>query len=434
MIVNYNLLYGFIVSIFLSLKLIASNIGVGFLTINTERGRLLNEDYRSIINHLYFASTTERNTGILENLHAHEIKNDLKNLDFILISLQETDTSFNDASDLQDLLDTSEWRCQPVIKQNGWPSTYAKRSTAIIVCNRQKYEIFYPIEKVHGGAPSVYTTKYIGGYCYTIEEADYCFLGGHFPVKIDGGAELLKEAIKEIQNKSKKKNFYAYVAGDVNTRALFKVDEDKKLLEKIITTDWKELNSKFDSIVDIHSKISFENLKMEIDSISRFIEIFNKALNPVGKNLFIKFLGNQQLRQLPFTYKYKTGDSKNYDVENILDARELYDIDDRRKVYNLGWLDRLVCVSSDRNPFCMVANDPYVSQHMHDGTSSLLQIPDGKAEMNDENRNIKYFHAPLLKKGDHMPILGFFEIEDGHSVREISLQHKKEEGLKFLNF
>jgi hypothetical protein len=433
MIVNYNLLYGFILSIFLSLKLISSNIGVGFLTINTERGRLIKEDYRSIINYLNYASTTEKNAGILENLQAHEIKNDLKNLDFILISFQETDTSFNDTNYLQDLLDKSEWRCQPVIKQNGWPSIYSKRSTAIIVCNREKYKNFYPVEKINGGVSSVYTTKYIGGYCYTIEDADYCFLGGHFPVKIDGGAELLKEAIKEVQNKSQKKNFYAYVAGDVNTRALFKVDEDKKLLEKIITTDWKELSSDFNSIVNRNSKISFENLKMEIDSSSRFMEIFNNALKKEGKKLFIKFMGNQQLRQLPFTYKYKTGDSKNYDVEKILDARQLYDVDDKRKVYNLGWLDRLICVSSDRNPFCRIANDPYVSQHMHDGTSSFLQIPDGKNEMNDENRNIKYFHAPLLKKGDHMPILGFFEIEAEHPVRQVSSENK-EEGLKFLNF
>jgi len=243
------------------------------------------------------------------------------------------------------------------------------------------------------------TTKRILGYCYTIENSDYCFTGGHLPVKVDSGAELVSKFANVLSTSSGGRKFYAFLAGDINTKALY--TESKEVLE-VTTGDAKPTK--------------------EIDSSSVFVSAFNKYMNKqADSKITMKFVGNYQLHQLPFTYKFFGGDSLEYDVKKILKKKKLNDDQD---VFSLGWLDRMLCFTNDPDkPNCRIADNLqnlFLKRELNTGKldislgNNMKNIsPTNNAKTNyddDLDRIVRYYLAPILKKGDHIPVLGFIEV------------------------
>jgi hypothetical protein len=397
-----------IISTFLLFNIIniITTIGVSFLTLNLENGNLNEDELAKIVDLLNYAGNDhgpilDPEDNILEDyedLSKAKLSNSEK-LDFILISIQEANTDIENLDQIINSRLPESWICQVMLKNNGLAGG-SYTSTIVQVCGKKKYgHPRYVNIKEKGFLKSLVTTKHIMGFCYTIGNADYCFMGGHLPVKVDSGAELVSQLANVISTTSEGRKFYAFLAGDINTKALY--TESKDVLE-VTAGDAKPTN--------------------EIDSSSVFVSSFKRYMSRQADNkITIKFVGNHQLHQLPFTYKFLGGDSLEYDIRNILKKKKL---NDEKEVFSLGWLDRMLCFTNDpRKPNCSIADnlEKYFSKRemntgkldisVSNNIKNISPTNNGKTNYEDDfDRIVRYYLVPILKKGDHIPVLGFIEI------------------------
>ena len=401
---------------------IITTIGVSFITLNLENGNLKEDEWSKIVDLLNYAANDNipslnpeednviNNDEFLQNAKIHHSKK----LDFILISIQEGDTDIENLDQIINFRLQEGWKCQRMLKKNGFAGG-SRTSTIVQVCGKRKYgDPKYVRIKESGFFKSMVTTKRILGFCYTIGNADYCFTGGHLPVKVDSGAELVSEFANVLSTSSEGRKFYAFLAGDINTKALY--TESKEVLE--VTTSHAKPNK-------------------EIDSSSVFVSAFNKYMSKQAESkITLKFVGNYQLHQLPFTYKYIEGNTLIYDIENILKKKKL---NNEKEVFSLGWLDRMLCFTNDPDkPNCRIADNSNKDLSRSELKTARLDISldkniknishtnNAKTDYEDDlDRVVRYYHVPILKKGDHIPVLGFIEIFVDNEERHKRRKYKK---------
>ena len=334
---------------------------IGFLTANLESKNF--EDLNDV-RHLFdfIGDNKNHNLKMIEKSSLNiKLLPFEDNLDAILISIQEGKDE-EKLNSFKNLLKSSTWRCPNAVTKPGIvkPTSLEIVKTIAYVCyNTSKFKDNYIVDKVFS-----LLTKDMIGYCLipssNDDKKDYCFLGGHFDVKINDSAIRLQEKIEKISSLNKGKNFVTYIAGDVNVRSILK----DSTLETIITKPIGETSQE---------KIDGDNLVVKV-----YENYFNNSKKK--SNYKLNFLSSENIRKLPYTYKYLKGYQQGlkYDIEKIHEKKSLDDTD--VKVHNIGWLDRLICVSP---------------------TSIQQQC----------NNSITYFGVPFLKYGDHLPVIGYFEIE-----------------------
>jgi len=403
--IQFNIL---IILVFLNLYVRNSSIGVGFLTTNMEGGQFTIQEYNHLFQLFNYVSSDklDKDHGILNSIDDASVSpNGLKNLDFIMISIQESDSSVIDLNQFNSLLDNSEWVCEPIAKKSGLIGLSIP-STIISICHRRFFMHSYTVS----AKVSFFSNKFIAGNCFPIGDSDFCFLGGHLPVKINKGAKLLAEAMSDINSKIKpNRNYFAYVAGDINTRAGFEVDTQESLVNKIIDTDWDlTRNNSPDTIKNISNKF-----KADSKTVEEFKKFYFLAKTTKGTkdNSYVRFVGRNQMSNLPFTYKYKGGDTEQYNHKKIFDKKAADD--NKTEVFNIGWLDRMLCINSDGKEHSCRLMDKEI-QDLNNGFIEDEYDNDESVRVNesddDINRKVKYFLVPFLKKGDHMPVLGYLRL------------------------
>lgn len=254
-------------------------------------------------------------------------------------------------------------------------------------------------------------SKSIHGGCYNtvqhmIKKQTYCFLGIHaemvFEKSIKDFIDMLHSIKKKYQNPT------IYILGDTNIRSFqnsfysndrqireLKKEEDFEFLSKFL---WSKLFNQHNFQKNLgkrdnktENEFFIENKKLYDDGDEKSINFIKNVFENYNKNnstnMQINFLGNENLRQLPPTYKFITFSDKNkrkilnYDYKLISNKQLIYN---DLKVFKFGLLDRLICF----NP-----NEKY-----YENCSINEKI-------------VNYFFVPSLRIADHMPISGIFEIK-----------------------
>jgi hypothetical protein len=85
--------------LFLNIYLINSSIGVGYITINMEGGKFEEEEYKQLIDLFDYVSSDKpgKDYGILNPIDNINVSSEtLEELDFIMISIQESNSSVHD--------------------------------------------------------------------------------------------------------------------------------------------------------------------------------------------------------------------------------------------------------------------------------------------------------------------------------------------------
>lgn len=395
-------IFNVILLIFIQINL-CYTLNVGFMTSNAEGSILTAEDQIKILNAFQHYSKNFKIKMILEkdiSKPGNETYSKIDNsYDILFFSFQETSDKFN-LDILHKNLNKKIWICPETLSKTGKTKLlggnvltlvslcYKKAILAHTFIKKEKYATYNVIE--------VGNTKTTLGLClkkvFSPDSSQFCFLGGHFDTSLDKSIDVTTmKMIRKIRNYMKENkviDYTIYSLGDFNIRL------------------WKEVDS---SNIDNILEQSLKGLKDDTfkNPVSQFdikpVEYFQNKIKELSKTEFneeylIKFCGNENLRKLPFTYKFrgikndkeitqKNSENpiskENYNKEGILEKKEAYK---NFKVNNFGWLDRFAC--------------------LHKGSDSQGCKIKGGVE------NVNYAIVPSLRQGDHMPLIGFFTIED----------------------
>lgn len=362
----------------------STSIRVGFYSANIEGYQYTQSDLLDVFN-LFKVINGKKGKDILNVsvMKSNEVKNQnsdvFKNYDLILISLQETNAS-QDIQLKNMFMEDKDWQCHPMQYKNGF-TKFVPKLTAVAMCNN-KTKLKYIFDKTPfiplGLFGSVIPTdlKAVFGRCFedlTSKSKNdvLCFLGGHLETDLINGAKRIGRLFKFIENKVKNRPYNFYVLGDLNVRNWIKIDKDN--VDKL-KSDFEA--NKLSSYItgDTQAQIGFQS------ELSKTID---------QKSHFFSFVGNDNLRALPFTYNYHVPkpdtDVSNFDTKHFRFecATQYKKAVEGKYVSNYGWLDRLGC-----------------------GYNKLK----GTCNIKGGDENVNYFMVPFLRKADHMPMIGSFEI------------------------
>lgn len=373
----------------------SSAIRVGFFSANIEGYEITSAEFEKVFK-LFNVIDDKKGSGILniDVMNSNKIKSPskdvLNNYDLILISLQETNTS--QKIDLSDLVkENKDWQCHPMQFKNGF-TKFVPKYTAVSMCNNKtKLKYFFdktPFAPFLFGSLIPTDLKAVFGRCFedltSKNKEILCFLGGHLETDLINGASRISRLFKYIENKIQNRPYSFYVLGDLNVRNWIKIDK----------SNVKQLETDFNNN-DLKSYI-----KGDVEALTGFQGELDKSIKKDSH--FFNFVGNNNLRSLPFTYNYIVPD-KSTDVSKFehkhfrLECATQYKkAVEGKDVSNYGWLDRLACGYNKAKGSC-------------------------KIKGGDENVN--YFMVPFLRKADHMPMIGSFEIssDDNKLEEEVKL-------------
>jgi len=306
-----------------------------------------------------------------------------------MISVQENSAwSFN-LDDFKKNPLLNNWTCQKLITKTGMTSWKDASKTIISICNKQDLKSFSPLEVQQ----STVKTKFIGGYCYKNDDTNFCFMGGHLPVKIDEGAKLINDLI--LEGRFGDEPYFIYLAGDINTRANFESKSDN--VKKCMEYDQNLYKKPSETLAGTNTDTIIK-LKSSADELTqkKFSDEFKNLQTGTKLKSPLKFIGNTQLHKLPFTYKYRGKDETSFNEDKVFEAKTFHSKEETQ-VFNIGWLDRMLCVTNQDQENCLIQDD----------------------------KNFKYFLVPRLKKGDHMPVLGYFTIKPQDKKKNQNQKKKK---------
>jgi hypothetical protein len=391
--------------IFLLSFQICNSIRVGFFSSNTE-GKLLNqEDQLKMLNSFIIYSQNFNKKMLLEkeiSSFPTSFTNINSHYDVLLFSFQEANQSLN-LDLLFSKLDSSVWECPGLITKDGKTKLFGSVvTTAVGVCLKKNELEVTVVKKATYKSYNIIevgNTKSTLGLCLKRigKISQYCFMGGHFDTSIDKAVEkttmkMIKK-IRKFMNSKSVTDYTIYVVGDMNVRLWFSINKDN--IDTVLDYSMRGL------VRDNHY-----NPHGQYDQNA--IEYFENKVKQVSKTEFneafiLKFCGNHNLRQLPFTYKLnepkkdediklKKSDSpinpQIYDIKQMLKTKTAHST---LEVNNYGWLDRLACI--------------YSSSKIHE-----CKIKGGIEA-------VKYSIVPSLRYGDHMPLIGFFTIDDNNKKK-----------------
>jgi hypothetical protein len=372
------------------------------MSSNAEGSILSSEEQLKILNAFQHYSTNFNAKMILEKDISKNPENYSKldnSYDILFFSFQETSDKFN-LDSLHKKLDPKLWICPDTISKTGKTKLLGGNVlTLVSICYKKTVleHTFIKREKYADyNLVKVGNTKTTLGLCLkklnSPDISQFCFLGGHFDTSLDKAIEIttikMIRKIRNYMNEHTVKDYTIYSVGDFNIRLWKEVDKNN--LDSVLEQSTKGLKDE-----------NFKNPLSEFDI--KPVEYFQNKVKELSHNEFkedylIKFAGNENLRKLPFTYKFtgvkhekeikqKNSDNpvtlESYNKDGILQKKEAHK---NLKVNNFGWLDRFACI--------------------HKGSDSHGCKIQGGVE------NVKYAIVPSIRQGDHMPLIGFFTIED----------------------
>lgn len=362
------------------------NIKVGFFSANVE-GADFNENEAKAIFKVLETIENDKNAIMINMPENIDVPNP-SNFDILHISLQELENKDKKDFEVTKIKLPDKYQCHTLARR-GMIKFLSFRKTVSYICY-DKNTLDAKFIKHKSVSAAFGTTKDALGVCVSRKNQtfSYCFLSGHFPTKITEGVDLFVNNINNIKEGLKNDNFETYFLGDINTRS------------------WSEFKDKKDAqarIADLVVRINLPDTKT--DNINNLIKMDDIATSKIMKKSFekkltdfqVEFLGSNSLRKLPVTYKYLAPKKpsnditeEDFDIDNIMKTK---DATDEMKVHNIGWLDRVACVHK---------------KSATDGSNCIV--------------NVNYRAFNYVRKGDHMPIIGWYEIPE--KTRKLKMKKK----------
>jgi hypothetical protein len=361
----------------------SDKIKVGFITTNTEGADFTDEDLVRIPKILSYKLANQDKLLINKEDITNQTEIDINNLDVILISVQEGKVEgligSKEKMSLLKMRVNDKWECPKFQIKIGLIKATERAVTQVSVCYKKaKFDVAGKKHKTGKFGD----TKESLGYCLSLKSNKneaFCFLGGHFTLEQDKTANMMNDIIQNLTSLNKdnlvtKIKYTAYITGDLNTRSALPTDNHENLKRFV-------KNSLQSGKIQVNDENQMNNAdETAITKLNDFFKSKNTGFN-------LHFCGNTSLRKLPYTYKYlkprNHGNQvvfEDFDNVNMVATKSPYK--GGNPVPNIGWLDRLVCLSKENN--CKISG----------GVDS-----------------VKYSVVPFLRLGDHMPVVGTFEID-----------------------